>query len=206
MSSFDPACFDPACFDLARFDLGGATSHCAKSASAVRSIGDQLGINAARTVAFRGELIVVSERKCCLCYGNYPKFSYTRCMQQQPFQREDPDGDPVAGTWNVRWERPLAESRSSSHASIPPFEPAKYRVIRLEQEGALYGEANSSGAPEQNGWRSDLWPEPQPAAPKGQWWAGWLPDPKQRYEFRYWDGSAWTNHVASGGVTGFDLL
>ena len=34
-------------------------------------------------------------------------------------------------------------------------------------------------------------PEPPPAA--------WYPDPFGRHELRYWDGSEWTNHVASGG-------
>ncbi len=30
--------------------------------------------------------------------------------------------------------------------------------------------------------------------------AGWLPDPHRQHEHRYWDGRAWTEHVASGGV------
>jgi hypothetical protein len=29
--------------------------------------------------------------------------------------------------------------------------------------------------------------------------AGWYHDPAGRYELRYWDGAAWTDHVASGG-------
>jgi hypothetical protein len=29
--------------------------------------------------------------------------------------------------------------------------------------------------------------------------AGWYPDPRTRYEFRYWDGLAWTHHVSGGG-------
>jgi uncharacterized protein YxjI len=34
--------------------------------------------------------------------------------------------------------------------------------------------------------------------------AGWHPDPHQRHELRYWDGSAWTQHVSDGGRTGVD--
>ncbi|MGH8991309.1 MAG: DUF2510 domain-containing protein [Acidimicrobiia bacterium] len=30
--------------------------------------------------------------------------------------------------------------------------------------------------------------------------AGWYPDPSRRYQFRYWDGGAWTRHVATNGV------
>jgi hypothetical protein len=30
--------------------------------------------------------------------------------------------------------------------------------------------------------------------------AGWYVDPSGQYEFRYWDGEAWTDHVASGGI------
>jgi len=29
--------------------------------------------------------------------------------------------------------------------------------------------------------------------------AGWYADPSHRYELRYWDGTAWTEHVARGG-------
>jgi hypothetical protein len=34
--------------------------------------------------------------------------------------------------------------------------------------------------------------------------ANWYPDPSKRYELRYWNGSAWTEHVASGGVQSVD--
>ena len=30
---------------------------------------------------------------------------------------------------------------------------------------------------------------------------GWLPDPLGEHELRYWDGSAWTDHVSDQGVT-----
>jgi len=36
--------------------------------------------------------------------------------------------------------------------------------------------------------------------------AGWLPDPTQRHELRYWDGASWTAHVSDAGVTGQDPL
>jgi hypothetical protein len=29
----------------------------------------------------------------------------------------------------------------------------------------------------------------------------WFPDPTRRHEYRYWSGSAWTNHVANGGIS-----
>ena len=34
--------------------------------------------------------------------------------------------------------------------------------------------------------------------------AGWHRDPTGRHETRYWDGDAWTAHVADGGVAGTD--
>jgi hypothetical protein len=34
--------------------------------------------------------------------------------------------------------------------------------------------------------------------------ANWYPDPSKRYELRYWNGTAWTEHVASGGVQSVD--
>src|SRR5882762_3121038 len=33
---------------------------------------------------------------------------------------------------------------------------------------------------------------------------GWYPDPSGRHEHRYWDGSGWTEHVASHGRQGVD--
>ena len=40
-------------------------------------------------------------------------------------------------------------------------------------------------------------PEPAAAAPAVP--AGWYADPSGRFELRYWDGAAWTEHVARGG-------
>jgi hypothetical protein len=41
-----------------------------------------------------------------------------------------------------------------------------------------------------------------PAFPSGppEWAPGWHPDPQGRHEFRYWDGTRWSDHVADRGV------
>ena len=36
--------------------------------------------------------------------------------------------------------------------------------------------------------------------------ANWYPDPKGRHQLRYWDGSNWTDHVSTNGVTGTDPI
>lgn len=36
--------------------------------------------------------------------------------------------------------------------------------------------------------------------------AGWYPDPVGRHDFRYWNSTAWTEHVADGGASGTDPL
>lgn len=36
--------------------------------------------------------------------------------------------------------------------------------------------------------------------------AGWYPDPLGRFEFRYWDGAAWTDQAARDGQTVVDPL
>jgi uncharacterized protein YxjI len=36
--------------------------------------------------------------------------------------------------------------------------------------------------------------------------ANWYPDPKGRHQLRYWDGTNWTEHVSTNGVTGVDPL
>jgi hypothetical protein len=35
--------------------------------------------------------------------------------------------------------------------------------------------------------------------------ASWLPDPSGTHELRYWNGSAWTEHVSDRGTTGVDV-
>lgn len=35
--------------------------------------------------------------------------------------------------------------------------------------------------------------------------AAWHPDPSGRHELRYWNGTAWTEHVSDAGVTGIDI-
>ncbi len=34
--------------------------------------------------------------------------------------------------------------------------------------------------------------------------ADWYPDPSGRFQFRYWDGAAWTGHVSTDGKTDWD--
>ncbi len=34
--------------------------------------------------------------------------------------------------------------------------------------------------------------------------ARWLPDPFQRHELRYWDGTEWTQHISDNGAAGVD--
>lgn len=38
------------------------------------------------------------------------------------------------------------------------------------------------------------------------WPPGWFPDPTGRHDHRWWDGAAWTAHVADAGVAGLDPL
>ncbi|MGA0118251.1 MAG: DUF2510 domain-containing protein [Ilumatobacteraceae bacterium] len=44
----------------------------------------------------------------------------------------------------------------------------------------------------------------QPAASTPSVPANWYPDPSKRYELRYWNGTKWTEHVATGGVQSTD--
>ena len=42
-------------------------------------------------------------------------------------------------------------------------------------------------------------PRRRPSRPPPSVPAGWYADPAGRYELRYWDGSAWTEHVSRAG-------
>lgn len=39
-----------------------------------------------------------------------------------------------------------------------------------------------------------------------RWPPGWFPDPTGRHDHRWWDGAAWTAHVADAGVASHDPL
>jgi hypothetical protein len=45
---------------------------------------------------------------------------------------------------------------------------------------------------------------PAPAPPVGSSPPAWHPDPTGRFDHRYWDGRAWTDHVARDGVAQSD--
>ena len=45
-----------------------------------------------------------------------------------------------------------------------------------------------------------------PPAPAVQSLGGWYPDPYGRFEFRFWDGVAWTKQVANNGAQSIDPL
>ena len=45
-------------------------------------------------------------------------------------------------------------------------------------------------------------PAPVVAAPAVP--AGWQPDPSGKYQYRWWDGAAWTHSVSTNGITGTD--
>lgn len=47
---------------------------------------------------------------------------------------------------------------------------------------------------------------PSPGLSSGGVAPGWHPDPSGRYQYRYWDGAAWTSHVSTGGVVSADPL
>jgi Protein of unknown function (DUF2510) len=56
--------------------------------------------------------------------------------------------------------------------------------------GTSVGSTAAATAPTQAATR----PPSTPAVPPG-----WYTDPSERYELRYWDGSAWTEHVSRAG-------
>jgi|HubBroStandDraft_4_1064222.scaffolds.fasta_scaffold612815_2 hypothetical protein len=108
--------------------------------------------------------------------------------------------DSISGI--VRWEPPEDDVVDEfADAKIPVFVPG----IRAESSAPAPVDESYSFIPEPDeSWKFEGISEPPPPAPKGQWWAAWLPDPRQRHEFRYWDGSNWTDHVSDSGMAGID--
>jgi hypothetical protein len=86
-----------------------------------------------------------------------------------------PDADPISASYEPTVVSPTVDDASYS------YEPT---VVSPVVEAAPYVYE----------------PTPPPAAaPVVTVPAGWYADPAGRYELRYWDGLAWTEHVARGG-------
>ena len=110
----------------------------------------------------------------------------------------DPLGQTLDGI--VRWEPPDTPGEELD-VDIPAFVPGQVRPEQAAAEDAGPEPFEPGAEPD---WVFEPVGEPPPAAPKGQWWAAWLPDPRQRHEFRYWDGANWTDHVSDAGLAGID--
>src|SRR6266545_8277776 len=65
----------------------------------------------------------------------------------------------------------------------------RHAAVRADERGTSHREATAMGSFGTAGY----------ATP-----SGWFPDPTGRHEARFWDGAAWTDHIADGGVTGVD--
>jgi hypothetical protein len=99
----------------------------------------------------------------------------------------------------------------------PKMIAARDKAMNRSLGGTSYFPANQDAAAPAWPAASSLWsatPLPAagadhasaPIAPPADTRPGWYSDPAQRGEVRWWDGSRWTNHVASQGVTRHDPL
>ena len=114
------------------------------------------------------------------------------------------------------------ESTGNSDVAAPVVEAAPEPVVEAAPEPAPVPsyepapEPAPAPAPEPAGWAVAPDPAPAPAptpdptpaytpapapaaAPTPSVPAGWYADPAGRFELRYWDGTAWTEHVSRGG-------
>jgi hypothetical protein len=120
-------------------------------------------------------------------------------------------------------EAPVEEAPAEEPAVDAPFVPAAAAAVAaVEETPAVDEPAGWATAPEETAEASiaDLAaqvsePEPEPAAaepaaaepaaaeaaPAAESTvpAGWYADPSGRFELRYWDGTAWTEHVSRAG-------
>jgi Protein of unknown function (DUF2510) len=104
---------------------------------------------------------------------------------------------------SVKWEPPDAPDQELD-IDLPAFVPGQQqRTEQAVPEVAGHQPLEPGAEPE---WVFEPVGEPPPPAPTGQWWAAWLPDPRHRHEFRYWDGTTWTDHVSDAGLAGIDPL
>ncbi|WP_253867855.1 DUF2510 domain-containing protein [Mycobacterium sp. GA-1285] len=107
--------------------------------------------------------------------------------------------------------------------SIKVLQPLDYGAITIEQKRVFLGWPKLDGTTitcdgSTAEWLTSLrsghrqpapWLQPtQPAGtiPSQPAPANWYPDPYRRSELRYWDGSRWTPHVSTNGITAQDPI
>lgn len=106
---------------------------------------------------------------------------------------ESPSGGPAAPTssWDTGAgtpeSAPAAPNEPSGWGSAPESSPSSWGASSGDNSGSSWGSQSSTPA-------SAPASASTPAVPPG-----WYADPAGRYELRYWDGSAWTEHVSRAG-------
>jgi hypothetical protein len=129
---------------------------------------------------------------------------------------EDPSGRFDHRYWSgVDWTPRVARSGVESNDAFPSRPPGHdYR-----SGSGWY--VDPSGRHQLRWWSSAVWTrhvadgsatsiDPVPGittemeAPQSAVARDWYSDPCGRYELRYWDGAAWTEHVSTGGVRSLD--
>ncbi len=75
--------------------------------------------------------------------------------------------------------------------------------VRLRRDGTILSGDEQAAEPEEPAAVAEPEAEPAAAAPAIPA-ADWYADPLKRHQFRYWDGSVWTDHVADNGAASLD--
>jgi len=94
----------------------------------------------------------------------------------------------------------VAASEPAGWATAPESAAATNSSGWSEQGASAWGGASATpaaGTAWGSGAQTPAAPAPASSTPAVP--AGWYADPALRYELRYWDGSAWTEHVSRAG-------
>jgi hypothetical protein len=89
-------------------------------------------------------------------------------------------------------------SSTAPAAASTPSEPAGWGTAPESTSSSTAASWGATGATAQQATQTaQATPAAAPTTPSVP--AGWYTDPAGRYELRYWDGSAWTEHVSRSG-------
>ena len=102
----------------------------------------------------------------------------------------------VAEMVSAELGRPVAIDAHPKHAIALGAAVAAAAAVAGASTADMAATASVVTAPEPPASRLDVAPAE----------AGWIADPTGRHEYRYWDGSAWTDNVSDGGVTSVDPI
>jgi len=134
------------------------------------------------------------------------KLKCQTCGEYNDTGSAKPYDGPKSREWRKQWEKSEGSKAASQRADEARQAQLHAQAIAAAMVDAAQGlQQSRSQQPDLTGTGVLGEPTAPPPSLDGPP-PGWMKDPTDRHEHRYWDGQQWTPHVADAGVQALDPL